>query len=183
MAFSKVRPIEFMGRRDIRRVIRTADAMAGIIVGDTIEHMVPKSVLRHIDGNSHRLDLDMLNLVSLPRVMNATRGCRRIGCEWTPPLYLRGVYARSAMYIAAIGSEAAELVDERSMRLELAGQWCAEFPMTEWERRRASAIAYTQGRYVLRQLDDGTYAWRDAVTSDRLAGIVHSIECSGNGYP
>jgi hypothetical protein len=92
---------------------------------------------------------------------------------------LRGLYARASLYVAAIGDGVAELVDERSMRLELAGEWNAEFPMVSWERRRASAIASTQGRFVLRETVDGGCAWRRAVMTDLLAGTVDSIACSG----
>lgn len=154
------RPVRFLSRRLVRRHVVFADIGLGVPVGDTLEHMIPRSVLEIIAPGAH-LERDMLNLLTVMRSDNRAHGSRKIGVEWSPPGYLRGMYARAALYIADIGPQARNVVDDLAMPIDLAIAWDREYPSSARVRDRTVALAVAQGPFVLRG-DGAAMAWRRA---------------------
>ena len=152
------RPVPFPSKRAGRTALVAADAHAGWPIGDTIEHVVPRKWLAAITGK-HALERDLLNLVTLPRSLNCSRGASKVGTVFVPPKHLRGAYARAATYVAEIGETAAEIVDTEVIDRELAREWDSEYPATLRERERHAILADVQGRYVLRESHGGVHVW------------------------
>lgn len=159
-ATSLRRPVQFLSKKLVRRHVVLADVGLGVPVGNTIEHMVPQSILKKIAPGA-RLERDMLNLVTLPNSMNCAHGSHKIGERWIPPVHLRGLYARAALYIADIGPRALEVVNDLAMPIDLAKEWDRESPLTVAVRDRMVTLAMAQGPFVLRA-DEGAMVWRRA---------------------
>lgn len=174
---TRVRLRPLLPYRRLRALVLDTDNQIGIS-GDTLEHIVPRCVLRDISP-AHKLELDAFTCVALPGAMNSSHGVRRIGTgagEFAPPHILRGTYARSALYVASISPRALVVVDTNVMPIARALDWNAEYPEQAWERERAKTFALAQGAYVLRDsVCDGPGSdlrWRAAQPADVLVGGI-----------
>lgn len=172
---ARLRPL--LTYRRLRALVLDTDNHIGI-GGDTLEHIVPRCVLKDITP-AHKLELDAFTCVALPGAANSSHGVRRIGSgagEFTPPHILRGVYARSALYVAAISPHALRVVDTNVMPIARALDWNAEYPEQAWERERAKTFAMAQGAYVLRDAvcngPGRDLRWRAARMADVVVGGI-----------
>ena len=175
---ARLRPL--LTYRRLRALVLDTDNHIGI-GGDTLEHIVPRCVLKDITP-AHKLELDAFTCVALPGAVNSSHGIRRIGSgagEFAPPHILRGVYARSALYVASISPRALRVVDTNVMPIARALDWNAEYPEQAWERERSKTFAMAQGAYVLRDIRDAVCGgqgrdlrWRAARLEDAVLGSI-----------
>jgi hypothetical protein len=173
--FTRERPVPVSPYGALRRRVLAIDNGNGI-EGDTLEHMVPRTVLKAVaPKHATLLARDAFVCVALPGRVNNARGCKRIGGgrgEFMPPHALRGLYARAALYVASISPFATEVVDARAISVDLALEWNDEHPAPAWEAERARAFVEFQGAFVLR--DAGDLLWRPALPGD--AGIELGLQ-------
>lgn len=173
------RPRPFLSHRALRdHVLRTDNALG--LTGDTLEHIVPKVVLHRV-SEAHKLKLDAFTCVALPARLNCSHGSRRIGVGphmFEPPPVLRGVYARSALYVACVSARALDDVHANVMSIDTALQWHHDNPVQDWEVQRYVSFVRAQGAYVLRESCAGALDWAEARTDDVCVG--HALSHMGS---
>jgi hypothetical protein len=122
-----------------------------------VQTLVPRLVLDRIGGSVHR------DAFANSVCFAAERRRGRMGHLWVPRTPLaRGLYARTAIYIASIGPGASELVDDLHVSIDLAVEWDYEYPVQASEVARRGAFR-AGGLGAARKPDRSCATARDAI--------------------